>query len=113
MERYNIKLIEKKWQDHWSNNKSDTVNIDRNKKQIRIISQKPETRIFFINSKIEDWSINWNNNFYENDTFQAIHNLTGCLTFIDTQLINVKINISNSNCEDSAKSSNNGKFELV
>ena len=32
MERYNIKIVEKKWQDIWFSKKSDTSNIDNNKK---------------------------------------------------------------------------------
>ena len=34
MERYNIKNIEKKWQDHWSSKKTDSVVIDKKKKKI-------------------------------------------------------------------------------
>ena len=32
MERYNIKNIEKKWQDIWSSKKTDSAIIDKNKK---------------------------------------------------------------------------------
>ena len=34
MERYNIKIVEKKWQDIWAANKTDSVIIDKNKKKI-------------------------------------------------------------------------------
>ena len=32
MERYNIKNIEKKWQDIWSTEKVDAATLDKNKK---------------------------------------------------------------------------------
>ena len=32
MERYNIKNIEKKWQDIWSKQKTHTARIEKNKK---------------------------------------------------------------------------------
>ena len=35
MERYNIKNIEKKWQDIWSSNKTDRSVIDKNKKKFK------------------------------------------------------------------------------
>ena len=33
MERYNIKVIEKKWQDFWLKNKSNKVSANKNKKE--------------------------------------------------------------------------------
>ena len=35
MERYNIKNIEKKWQDIWSSKKIDSATIDKNKKKFK------------------------------------------------------------------------------
>ena len=34
MERYNIKNVEKKWQDFWSEKKTNVVNVDKKKKKI-------------------------------------------------------------------------------
>ena len=34
MERYNIKVIEKKWQDIWSKKKVNAAVLDKNKKKI-------------------------------------------------------------------------------
>ena len=34
MERYNIKNVEKKWQDFWSEKKTNVVNIDKKKKKM-------------------------------------------------------------------------------
>ena len=33
MERYNIKNVEKKWQDHWSENETSIAHINKNKKK--------------------------------------------------------------------------------
>ena len=41
MERYNIKNIEKKWQDIWSSKKTDSVNIDKNKKKFYCLEMFP------------------------------------------------------------------------
>ena len=32
MERYNIKIVEKKWQEIWAKKKVDSVSLDKNKK---------------------------------------------------------------------------------
>ena len=34
MERYNFKVIEKKWQNFWEKNKSFKIKINKNKKKI-------------------------------------------------------------------------------
>jgi leucyl-tRNA synthetase len=34
MQRYNFKVIEKKWQDYWHQNKSFKASLDLNKKKI-------------------------------------------------------------------------------
>ena len=41
MERYNIKKIEKKWQDYWSKNKTDSVSIDKSKKKFYCLEMFP------------------------------------------------------------------------
>jgi len=41
MERYNIKNIEKKWQDIWSSNKTDSAVIDKNKKKFYCLEMFP------------------------------------------------------------------------
>ena len=41
MERYNIKSIEKKWQDIWSSKKTDSVTIDKNKKKFYCLEMFP------------------------------------------------------------------------
>ena len=34
MERYNFKIIEEKWQNHWDKEKSFKVKTDKNKKKV-------------------------------------------------------------------------------
>ena len=41
MERYNIKIVEKKWQDIWSKNKTDSVFLDKNKKKFYCLEMFP------------------------------------------------------------------------
>jgi len=41
MERYNTKIVEKKWQDIWSQKKTDSVLIDKNKKKFYCLEMFP------------------------------------------------------------------------
>ncbi len=41
MERYNTKIVEKKWQDIWSKKKTDSVLIDKNKKKFYCLEMFP------------------------------------------------------------------------
>ena len=41
MERYNIKIVEKKWQDIWSSKKSDASTLDKNKKKFYCLEMFP------------------------------------------------------------------------
>jgi len=41
MERYNIKIVEKKWRDIWSKKKTDTVFIDKSKKKFYCLEMFP------------------------------------------------------------------------
>ena len=41
MERYNIKSTEKKWQTFWSKNKTNTVNINKDKKKFYCLEMFP------------------------------------------------------------------------
>ena len=41
MERYNIKNVEKKWQDNWSSEKTNSVTIDKNKKKFYCLEMFP------------------------------------------------------------------------
>ena len=41
MERYNIKEVEKKWQNFWSKNKTDVTHIDKTKKKFYCLEMFP------------------------------------------------------------------------
>jgi leucyl-tRNA synthetase len=41
MERYNIKIVEKKWQDTWSKNKTNSVVLDKSKKKFYCLEMFP------------------------------------------------------------------------
>ncbi len=41
MERYNIKIVEKKWQESWSKNKADSTQINKNKKKFYCLEMFP------------------------------------------------------------------------
>ena len=41
MERYNIKFVEKKWQNFWSNKKTNVVNVDKKKRKFYCLEMFP------------------------------------------------------------------------
>jgi leucyl-tRNA synthetase len=41
VERYNFKVIEKKWQDTWSKNKTFSTSLDKNKKKFYCLEMFP------------------------------------------------------------------------
>ena len=41
MERYNIKIVEKKWQDIWSQKKTNAALLDKNKKKFYCLEMFP------------------------------------------------------------------------
>ena len=41
MDRYNFKLVERKWQDYWDKNKSFISKIDKNKKKFYCLEMFP------------------------------------------------------------------------
>ena len=41
MERYNIKIVEKKWQDIWSQKKTNAAILDKNKKKFYCLEMFP------------------------------------------------------------------------
>tara|TARA_Y100000589_G_C27032363_1_gene579556 strand:+ start:14 stop:829 length:816 start_codon:yes stop_codon:yes gene_type:complete len=82
-------------------NNNPTINILKAKRKIIINVNNPTTRIIFKKVKIKDWSIKLNFKFEQNVLFSQIYNLTGCLTFLDSSVENIKLDITNSICEDS------------
>jgi len=41
MERYNFKIVEKKWQNFWDNNKTFVAQLDKNKKKFYCLEMFP------------------------------------------------------------------------
>ena len=88
------------------------VNIDKENYIIDIVQKKPGARAYFINGKIENYSINFkgysqifksqNNLNSELPPNYPINknNLTGCLSLVNLDTANINFSISNTNCED-------------
>ena len=86
--------------------KGANININKNKKELKIVFSNSNARSLISgNSKIlKDWKINvegreefsGKQNLIDEDT-----NLTGCLTFLNLTLIDLKINSTDMHCEDS------------
>jgi len=72
---------------------------------IDIYQKKPGSRIHFINGELKNVTINFIGFDKKNKTINNvpidINGLTGCVSLINLNLKNIKINSSNSTCEDS------------
>jgi len=82
-------------------NNDPKIDILKDQKKIIINVNNSTTRIIFNKVKIKDWSIKLNFKFEQNVLFSQLYNLTGCLTFLDSSVENINLDISNSICEDS------------
>lgn len=56
--------------------------------------------VIFLNSSIDGWNIKFNNYINEEYIGNDEMNVTGCLNFYDSNLVNTQIEIDNANCED-------------
>tara|TARA_Y100000590_G_scaffold154621_1_gene177716 strand:- start:199 stop:2688 length:2490 start_codon:yes stop_codon:yes gene_type:complete len=77
--------------------------IEKENKKIIINQTNPEGRAVIFNDKIENWEIIFNgykNNFDKQNQRFTTEGLTGCVTFMDIKVKNLKINSNNSICED-------------
>ena len=79
------------------------ISIDRDKKHIKIDLLNSEARIIIYNSFVDGWrfDIDGEKFYAQNKNINYSNNLTGCLTFIDSELKNVILNSNYSLCEDS------------
>ena len=83
------------------------INYLKDKKILNIYQDEPESRAYFLDGKIKDLEINFYGyerklneiNNLTNFPFDQ-NQLTGCLTFLNTSLDNVKIYAEAGNCED-------------
>jgi len=86
-------------------NKHTEIQIDRTNKLLTINNKNWMGRSIIYKSQISGWNINFNDlsnleGLADGITFNN-ENLTGCLTIIDSNLVNTKLFFENSKCEDS------------
>jgi hypothetical protein len=84
--------------------KNIDVNINQEKKHIKIINKKNyENRILFYGGSLSGWSIESNsleNKSYNQREKISYFSLTGCITFYKIKLKNINLKINDSYCED-------------
>lgn len=87
------------------------IEIDNQNKKILINQISSGSKIFFINGILKNYEINFNGldlfkNFKDNPKFFPpnfpinLKNFTGCVSFVNLKLEDIKINAKNSTCED-------------
>ena len=98
------------WQDRIINddfsikyNDAIKIKVLNEKKEINIEQTSNSGRAVISGKKIEDWNIKFNAyKKTENNKFLNNHlNLTGCLTLLDIEVVNISLSSKNSSCEDS------------
>ena len=84
-------------------NKDVNVDISKEDKSIKISQIFDSGRVIFTGNKIEGWNIMFSG--YQGENNQNVPKdylgLTGCLTFIDTEVSKLNVTSKNSRCEDS------------
>lgn len=80
-----------------------SIDFQINETEKIIIFQKNSKygNVIFFNSSIDGWNIKFNNYTNEEYIGNDEMNVTGCLNFYDSNLVNIQIEIDNANCEDS------------
>ena len=83
-------------------NKYTNITIDKEKKFIKITLLNSKARIKIQDSFVDAWRIDIDGEkFYtENNNINYNNQLTGCLTFVDSEIKNVILNSNYSLCED-------------
>ncbi|WP_075502026.1 hypothetical protein [Candidatus Pelagibacter communis] len=88
-------------------NKKTNIEFFENKKEIHIKNSGQEKIVFF-DSSLKNWKIFFSRdqikdekNEISNFTRSDEYGLTGCLTFLNSKIHNLKLNIENMECEDS------------
>lgn len=74
--------------------------IDEKNKTLTFKKISSYGNVTFSKGKLENWTINFSSN--NKDIYSGIdpYNLTGCLNFYDMEIVNLSLEIQNSNCED-------------
>jgi len=83
-------------------NEDVSAEINTNLKSIKLTQLSNRGRVIIKNGKLNGWSISYFGHVSENANIKIENelNLTGCLTFIDIEIINLNIKAENSECED-------------
>tara|TARA_B100000989_G_scaffold256598_1_gene205858 strand:- start:3565 stop:5919 length:2355 start_codon:yes stop_codon:yes gene_type:complete len=88
-------------------NKGIRIDYSNEEKILNIYQEYPESRAYFLDGKIKDFKINfygYERKLNEIDTLLSFpfdqNQLTGCLTFLNINLENVKMYAEGGNCED-------------
>jgi hypothetical protein len=83
------------------------LNFNQNEKILNINKELPYARVLLKNLSIDGWTINFidktkiQNENLKKSIFTDLNGLTGCLTFFNTKLKKINIQIENAMCEDS------------
>ena len=96
------------------------LSFDQNKKILNIKKKLPYARVLLKDQSIDGWTINFldetaiPNNNLEKSILTDLNGLTGCLTFFNTRLKKVDIQIKNAMCEDAVNFINSkGKINNI
>jgi hypothetical protein len=116
----NYKRIVKNFNGNIKASKGVKINIIKNNKTIEFIQAKNDDWIFIENADILNWNFkligiskNKESSNEINQNFNE-YGLTGCLTFYNSNLTNVNIEIENGKCEDSLNIiSSNGQINNI
>jgi len=75
------------------------IKVNNKDRIIKLISNNPNERFVIYGQKIEDWTIEYKEQF-DNFADERLNLLTGCVTFLDLELNNIKLLSQKSSCED-------------
>ena len=91
------------------------IDINKKKKIIDIHSTDKNARILFIDSKIQDYSINYKYEQIPNQIYKnQLTNLRGCLNFYNSEIDSINLKVKNCKLEDSVNLvSSNGLINNV
>jgi len=75
------------------------IKVDNKDRIIKLISNNPNERFIIYGQSIEDWTLEYKEQF---DSFadERLNLLTGCMTFLDLELNDIKLLSQKSSCED-------------
>lgn len=77
------------------------IEIDKNKKIIKINDLNSQSRTVFFGGTLKKWKIEYNNLSPEKKFIKKINGFTGCLTFVDMIIKDINLILKNTMCEDS------------